>query len=133
MNQVASPRAATAAGSSVASVRTTRMTPSPPIPARRSHSRATCSALSSCLPLASGMSTKSFSVPWPLTKEYSLTRGILSRRRVVQLLGVRRAVVLVELVDRALRALQLLGQHGSAGDDRLGVPGLGLPQVRAQE
>ena len=32
MNQVASPRAATAAGSSVASVRTTRITPSPPMP-----------------------------------------------------------------------------------------------------
>ena len=47
MNQIASPRAATAAGSSVASVRTTRITPSPPIPARRSHSGATCSAVSS--------------------------------------------------------------------------------------
>ena len=32
MNQVASPRASTAAGSSVASVRTTRITPSPPMP-----------------------------------------------------------------------------------------------------
>ena len=71
MNQTASPRAATAAGSSVASVRTTRITPSPPIPVRRLQSAATCSGVSSSVPLASGTSTKSFSVPCPLTKEIS--------------------------------------------------------------
>src|SRR4051794_4718718 len=133
MNQVASPRAATAAGSSVASVRTTRITPSPPMPARRSHSRATCSASSSCLPLASGISTKSFSVPWPFTKEYSLTRGILSCRWGIQLIGVRRSVVLVELLDRALRALEPLGDHRSSCHDRLGVPGLRLPELGTHE
>ena len=57
--------AATAAGSSDAPQRTTRMTPSPPIPARRSHSSATSSgARSPCTePSGSGSSTKSFSVP----------------------------------------------------------------------
>src|SRR5690348_5172028 len=74
MNQVASPRAATAEGSSVASVRTTRMTPSAPMPARRSHSRRTCCSSSSCRPLASGISTKSFWVPCPLTNAYSTPR-----------------------------------------------------------
>src|SRR5680860_777641 len=92
MNHIASPRAATAAGSSVASVRTTRITPSPPMPARRSHSRATCPADSSCRPLASGTSTKSFSVPCPFTKEYSITGQILSR-------------LLVSPVGRGIRSL----------------------------
>src|SRR4051812_41298779 len=129
MNQVASPRAATAAGSSVASVRTTRITPSPPMPARRSQRRATCSALSSCLSLASGISTKSFSVPCPFTKEYSVTAGILSRRRRVQALGVRRAVVLVELGHRALGPLQLLSEDRPARHRDLRCPALRVPQL----
>src|ERR1700712_5663690 len=133
MNQVASPRADTAAGSSVASVRTTRITPSAPMPERRSQSRATCPTVSSCLPLASGSSTKSFWVPWPLRKEYSITSGILSRGRGVQLLGVRRAVVLVELGDRALGTFELLGQHRSPRHDGLGIPRVGLPQLRSHE
>ena len=51
-------------------VRTTRITPSPPMPARRSHSAATRSGVSSpcTVPSWSGSSTKSFSVPWPLRK-----------------------------------------------------------------
>src|SRR5680860_161042 len=70
MNHSASSRAAIAAGSSYASHRITRITPSPPIPARRSHRAATSSPeREPCtLPSGSGSSTKSFSVPCPLRK-----------------------------------------------------------------
>src|SRR3954453_18990716 len=85
MNKSAPPRTATACGSSVASVRTTRSTPSAPMPERRSHNAATSAGSRSCrtLPSGSGSSTKSFSVPWPLRKRNlrvvgSATRGVLA-------------------------------------------------------
>src|SRR4051794_38412750 len=54
--------------SASAPARTTRISPSPPRPARRSHRADTVDAASSSRPSGSGRRTKSFSVPWPLTK-----------------------------------------------------------------
>src|ERR687898_136628 len=65
MNHSAAPAIGAASGCAVA--RTTRSTPSPPIPARRSQSRCTRSSGRSSSPSGSGSSTKSFSVPCPLT------------------------------------------------------------------
>ena len=58
------------APASIAAVRITRSTPSPPMPERRLHSARTRSGLKSpwTVPSWSGSSTKSFSVPWPLRK-----------------------------------------------------------------
>src|SRR5674476_373494 len=68
MNQRAREPWSRTCGSAAACVATTRMTPSAPIPARRSVRRLTWSALRSREPLRSATSTKSFSVPWPLVK-----------------------------------------------------------------
>lgn len=65
MNHSASAAIGAAAGS--LAERTTRSRPSPPIPARRSQSRATSAGPRASRPSGSGMITKSFSVPWPLT------------------------------------------------------------------
>src|SRR6478609_5519790 len=68
MNHRAEPAWARTAGSSERSAGTTRMTPSPPMPARRSASHAARAAVRSRAPSRSGTSTKSFSVPCPLVK-----------------------------------------------------------------
>src|SRR6476661_3875664 len=68
MNHRAAPACWSTRASSASAVGTTRMTPSPPIPAWRSASRAACALVSGRDPSRSGTSTKSFSVPWPLVK-----------------------------------------------------------------
>src|SRR6187200_3677634 len=68
MNQRAAPAWARTAGSSARSAGTTRMTPSPPTPARRSARAAARAAVRPRMPSRSGTSTKSFSVPCPLVK-----------------------------------------------------------------
>src|SRR6478672_2966008 len=68
MNQRAEPAWARTAGSSARSAGTTRMTPSPPTPARRSARAAARAAVRPRAPSRSGTSTKSFSVPCPLVK-----------------------------------------------------------------
>ena len=92
---------------------TTRMTPSPPMPARRSASRAACSAVSSRTPSRSGTRTKSFSVPWPLVKAvWSAMRAIVPDRRAHQrqrLLG------------------QVGGERVEPGDPRVGAEPRLLP------
>src|SRR3954466_6384615 len=111
-----------------ASVRMTRSTPSPPMPARRSHrARTRAGSRTPCtLPSWSGSSTKSFSVPWPLRKAYAGS--------AIEALGVvLGAVVVVELVDGHAVGLHLAGDHRAARHLGLRVPGLGLPQPRAQE
>src|SRR4051794_15187697 len=96
------------------SSRTTRSTPSPPMPARRSHSARTRCAIASgdrppwTLPSWSGSSTKSFSVPWPLRKGYS---GIHA------LLVVLRPVVLVELLERHAARLDVVGDDRAPRHD----------------
>src|SRR4051794_9853093 len=64
MNHSASAAIDTASG--CAAERTTRSSPSPPSPARRSHSRATRAGGRSSRPSGSGTITKSFSVRGPL-------------------------------------------------------------------
>src|SRR3954469_22827300 len=81
MNHSAS--AAREATSGTAAVRTARITPSPPMPDRRSHSAATSEAVRSSSPAGSGTTTKSFSVPWPL-----ITRTRSSVPVALLLLGV---------------------------------------------
>src|SRR5919112_4485152 len=72
MNHSASP--AWSATSGAAELRTTRITTSAPIPARRSASRRTRSADRCNRPSGSGTRTKSFSVPCPLrNRSCSLT------------------------------------------------------------
>src|SRR4051812_78263 len=58
-----------------AAVRTTRSTPSPPTPRRRSHTAATNSGVSSSRPSGSGKITKSLPVPWPLLKRTNKAYG----------------------------------------------------------
>src|SRR3954470_24106005 len=110
--------------------RTTRSTPSPPMPARRSQSARTRSAI--CwserspwtLPPWSGSSTKSFSVPWPLRKVYSGIHALLV------VLGL---VVLVELLERHAARLDVFTDHRSARHEGVRIPGLRLPEAGAQE
>src|SRR6476619_5518067 len=81
MNHRASEACARMPPSVARAVGTTRMTPSPPMPARRSASRAACCAVRSRTPSRSGTRTKSFSVPWPLVKAvWSAMRAILPDR-----------------------------------------------------
>src|SRR6476660_9339466 len=81
MNQRATGACDSTPGSVARAVGTTRMTPSPPIPARRSASRDACCAVRSRTPSRSGTSTKSFSVPWPLVKAvWSAMRSIVPDR-----------------------------------------------------
>src|SRR6478752_9738560 len=110
--------------------RTTRSTPSPPMPARRSHRARTRSAICSSdrspwtLPSWSGSSTKSFSVPCPLRNVYSGIHALLV------VLGL---VVLVELLERHLAGLDVLRDDGAPRDGAVRVPGLRLPEPRPQE
>src|SRR3954463_7843761 len=98
MNHSASP--AWSATSGDAALRTPRITPPPPMPARRSASRRTRSADSSSRPSGSGTSTKSFSVPCPLlNRSCSLTApssGIAGRPDDVQRAGEQPRVVVLE-------------------------------------
>src|SRR3954454_17261507 len=89
--------------------RTTRSTPSPPMPARRSQSARTRSAdKSPCTDSSwSGSSTKSFSVPWPFKKAYSGIHALLV------VLGL---VVLVELLERHAAGLDVLRDDRAARD-----------------
>src|SRR3954449_7033919 len=108
------------------SLRTTRRTPSPPMPARRSQSARTRSAeRSPCTDSSwSGSSTKSFSVPWPLRKVYSGIHALLV------VLGL---VVLVELLERHARGLDVLRDDRAARHGAVRVPGLRPPEPRPQE
>src|SRR3954471_22568430 len=63
----------------------TRITPSPPRPARRSHSALTCASVTVNEPSRSGSRTKSFSVPCPLTNGTPpavMTRSLRAERAV---------------------------------------------------
>src|SRR4051794_4563681 len=110
--------------------RTTRSTPSPPMPERRSQSARTRSAISSadsspCTDWSwSGSRTKSFSVPCPFRKAYSGIHALLV------VLGL---VVLVELLERQVARLDVLGDHGAPRHGAGRVPGLRLPEPGAQE
>src|SRR4051794_18789369 len=70
MNHVASPAMPTASGCFAA--RTTRRTPSAPMPVRRSQSLRTRAGVRSRAPSGSGRMTKSLPVPWPLAKRMAL-------------------------------------------------------------
>src|SRR5689334_19245688 len=106
--------------------RTTRSTPSPPMPARRSQSARTRSGERSPWtdPSKSGSSTKSFCVPCPLRKGYS---------GIHPLLVVLGLVVLVELLEGPSTALHLVRDHRAPRHHAVGVPGLGLPDAGPQE
>src|SRR5690242_7368905 len=82
--------------------RATRSTPSAPRPARRSHSARTRSGVSSA-PGRSGSSTKSFSVPCPLT---NLTRPMLRARMTPE---QRYQQVVEGLAGRGARAATMFG------------------------
>src|SRR5690242_16507337 len=113
--------------------RTTRSTPSPPMPARRSQRARTRSAeRSPCTePSWSGSRTKSFSVPCPLRNAYSAESGMA---RPVEALGVVVVgVVGVELFQAHPARLGHLRDHGAARHRRVGVPGLRLPETGAEE
>src|SRR4051794_12111236 len=104
MNHSASP--AWSATSGDAALRTTRITPWPPMPARRSASRRTRSADRSSRPSGSGTSTKSFSVPCPLlNRSRSLTdpsSGIAGLADDVQRTAAQRGVVVRQPDDPAV-------------------------------
>src|SRR5918995_1194915 len=77
MNQLAFPAWARTSASSTSSVGTTRITPSPPTPVRRSASATAREADRPSVPSRSGTSTKSFSVPCPLVKESRSAMGAI--------------------------------------------------------
>src|SRR4029450_11946706 len=60
----------------------TRITPSAPIPNRRSHRRRASSSPSSNRPATSSSRTKSLPVPWYFQKRSSPTRGLPGLRQV---------------------------------------------------
>src|SRR6185369_14142731 len=84
MNHSAAPADASASG--WAALRTTRRTPSAPMPRRRSHSAATNAGVSGSTPSGSGRMTKSLPVPCPFAKRM---RSILPHRRPRRRLEVR--------------------------------------------
>src|SRR6478752_9082544 len=123
MNHSASRDCARTVSSVESAVRTTRMTPSAPIPACRSAMRCTWAGVSSREPSRSGTRTKSFSVPWPLVKR--VMSGIL--RHAVSHLRIR-------LANRRERPVEQVGRGRVEPDDaRIGAePRLLAPGVAAR-
>src|SRR6266508_3330865 len=105
--------------------RTTRSTPSPPMPRCRSQSAATRCGVSSIAPSGSGSSTKSLPVPCPLANRMT---AIMHRLR--DQVGVGR----VEPADPRVAAEPgpLPAYEPPGGADRLGVRG-GLVVLAGQE
>src|SRR6476469_4268269 len=103
-------------------VGTTRITPSPPMPARRSASRDACCAVRSRRTSRSGTSTKAFSVPWPWVKAvWSAMRPIVPDRcpdqhhRLLGQVGGQRVEpddARVGVEPRLLTASEAPGQRG---------------------
>src|SRR5690348_12038772 len=79
-----------ASASGWAALRTTRSTPSAPMPRRRSHRAATRAGVSGRVPSGSGRMTKSLPVPWPFAKRMT---SILPHRGQGRRRDVRRRAV----------------------------------------
>ena len=125
MNHVAAPASIPARAAAGESVRATRRTPSAPMPRRRWHrarTSAPSSASRSIAPSGSGRTTKSFSVPCPLTNStlprLSAPKTCVRCRTVgcanLHRLQVRRSVVLVTTGLRERKKLRTRRELGTA-------------------